>query len=289
MVTSTQKWTLDSDVRLKEWIGPRDANRASPKDITLLRRQLAIGSADGSEPPDEPPRPELAPNDGLRVAALDADERCSQPGDASVFWDDLVAGRAKRYCEWFGPTRSYAVALLHGEAGGTGRPLAPAEAIVILRVLCGQQQKVIATDLQIAHSTASKRYAQALDALDLNCPSVPLPLVLAAQTAARVVATTAARRSVFEHAGCALAVLSIPRPRIPGECELTTSEQNIALQLVEGRSRHEIAASRSTSVQTVSCQLRAVCAKLRLTGRYGAIRRGAELGWFDGKTAATGA
>jgi DNA-binding NarL/FixJ family response regulator len=279
MDSTTQKSALDRNARVRGWI-ERDASLIPPRQAAVLRSTIPPAKAGVSEPPREPPREERSPSAALRVAAQHADERTPDASDASVFWDDLTTGRATRYCEWFGATRSYAVALLGG-GDASANPLGEPEALVVLRVLCGHQQKVIATELQIAHSTASKRYAQALETLDLLGSSVPLPLVLAAQNAARVVDTTTARRSLFQHEGRAFAVLSVPRPQIAGDSGLTVSEQRIALQLVEGQSRHEIAASRSTSVQTVSCQLRAVFSKLRLTGRYGAIRRAAEMGWFQ--------
>jgi DNA-binding NarL/FixJ family response regulator len=280
MDTTTQKSALDGNATVQGWIGC-DATVVQPTDVAVFRRAASVAKPGGSEPPREPPREERSPSQALRVAAQHADEHAPEASDASAFWDDLATGRTTRYCEWFGASRSYAVALLGGTGNGSPNPLGEPEALVVLRVLCGYQQKVIATELQIAHSTASKRYAQALETLDLIGSSVPLPLVLAAQNAARVVDTKTARRSLFDHEGRGFAVLSVPRPQIAGESGLTVSEQSIALQLVEGQSRHEIAASRSTSVQTVSCQLRAVFSKLRLTGRYGAIRRAAEMGWFQ--------
>jgi DNA-binding NarL/FixJ family response regulator len=281
MVTTTQKRTLDPNARLEEWIG-HDESRASPTDIALLRRQLecAMAGCAGANPLPGA-RAGCLPPDGLRVAATDADDRCARPGDASAFWAELTTGRARRYCEWFGPTRSYAVALRTDGASRFGDPLGETEVRVALHVLCGHQQKAIAADLGISHSTASKRYSEALERFELVGRPVPLPLVVAAQAAARVVPTPTARRAVFEHHGCAFVVLSVPRPRVAGAPRLTASERSVALQLVEGRSRHEIAAMRETSVQTVSCQLRAVFAKLRLTGRYAVIRRAGELGWFQ--------
>jgi DNA-binding NarL/FixJ family response regulator len=91
----------------------------------------------------------------------------------------------------------------------------------------------------------------------------------------------AARRAVFEHAGQTHVVFSVPCPTNVGDSGLSPSEQDVFVQLIAGRSRDEIAADRGTSPQTVSCQLRAIFAKLRFTGRYAAIRRAAERGWFD--------
>jgi DNA-binding NarL/FixJ family response regulator len=279
MVATARKWRPDSS-RLKQWIA-EEAGRASAEDMGLLQGQFAAAARRRPEQLFHPPWSELAPFDSLQLAALRADEGQEKSGDISSVWDDLVAGHLRTYCDWYGPARSYAVALVEGRASGIRFPLASGDAVVLHRVLCGYQQKVVATDLAIAHSTASKRCAQALEKLRLDRSAVPLALVVAAQSAARVITATAAKRTTFEHHGCSFVVVSVPRPRIDGGSRLTRSEQDIVRQLIEGRSRHQIASSRSTSEQTVSCQLRGIFSKLRLTGRYAAIRRASELGWFS--------
>jgi DNA-binding NarL/FixJ family response regulator len=167
-------------------------------------------------------------------------------------------------------------------ASGICLPLSAAETAVLLRVLCGDQQKVISTELKIAHSTASKRCAQALDKLELTARTIPLPVAIAAQRAAGVVTTAKISQARFAYEGTDFVVASVPRPHVVGRTMLTSSEQEIAQLLVEGCSRWQIAAVRKTSVQTVSCQLRSIFAKFQATGRYGLTRRAAELGWFSG-------
>jgi DNA-binding NarL/FixJ family response regulator len=216
--------------------------------------------------------------DGARAADSDP-ELVEAPAE---LWAELVAGRLRPYSDRLGPSRSYAI-LRSMDTRGSGIrcSLNAAEAAVLSRVLCGEQQKVISTELRIAHSTASKRCAQALEKLELTARTIPLPIAVAAQRVAGVVTAANLRQARFAYEGCEFVVASIPRPKVAARSMLTVSEQEIAKLLVEGRSRWQIAGIRQTSVQTVSCQLRSIFAKFQATGRYGLTRRAAELGWFD--------
>jgi DNA-binding NarL/FixJ family response regulator len=221
------------------------------------------------------------PRDPLLDAAYDADAAPEGP-ERDDLWSEVVAGRLRPYIDRLGSDRSYAILRSMSRASGICCPLSAPEATVLLRVLCGDQQKVISTELRIAHSTASKRCAQALDKLELAARTIPLPVVVAAQRAAGVVTAAAIRQAAFMFEGSEFVVASIPRPKVHARSPLTVSEQQIAQLLVEGHSRWQIASIRDTSVQTVSCQLRSIFAKFQSTGRYGLTRRAAELGWFDG-------
>jgi DNA-binding NarL/FixJ family response regulator len=220
--------------------------------------------------------------DPLWDAARRADLASSDTADPADLWAEVVAGRLRPYHDRLDASRSYAILRSVSRSSGICCPLSPAETMVLLRVLCGDQQKVISTELDIAHSTASKRCAQALEKLELTARTIPLPVVVAAQRAAGVVTAAPVRQAFFTYEGCDFVVASIPRPRVHGRPALTVSEQSIAQLLVEGRSRWQIAEIRQTSVQTVSCQLRSIFAKFQSTGRYGLTRRAAELGWFNG-------
>ncbi len=277
---TSRKWAPREGARPRGWI-EGDAVEASRIDAGRLPGPLAVAPRLILQP-SGPPEPDPGPADCLRFAAVAADEREPQSTDPAPFWEDLVSARATLYCDWHGASRSYVVALLNGGNSGIRRPLTESQAGVLLRVLCGEQQKAVAMDFAIAHSTASKRYSQALEKLDLHGRPTPLPVVVAAQRAARVVQGPWARRCTFEYQGCTFAVVSVPRPRVPAGSGLTGSERDVAIGLVEGRSRREIANGRSTSEQTVSCQLRTIFSKLRLTGRYSAVRKAAEYGWFVG-------
>jgi DNA-binding CsgD family transcriptional regulator len=253
----------------------------APSFVAPISRLAVAGQG---EPPDDPPPPSGRSTgstfDPLWEAAFAADNRGRRPDEAAALWVDLVAGRAKIYCERVARTRSHAVARTGGGSSGVRCPLNPAEATVLLRVLCGEQQKLVSSELGIAHSTASKRCAQALEKLDLHHRPLPLPLIVAAQHAAGVGGAWT-RHSTFDYQGCSFTVTSVPRPTVKAGSGLTLSEQGIACLLVEGHSRFEIARSRSTSAQTVSCQLRAIFSKFRVNGRHGLVRRAAELGWFE--------
>jgi DNA-binding NarL/FixJ family response regulator len=219
--------------------------------------------------------------DPLWDAARAADGAPPSVADPTELWTEVVAGRLRPYSDRLGASRSYAILRSMGRGSGICCPLSAPEAAVLSRVLCGEQQKVISTELRIAHSTASKRCAQALQKLELTARTIPLPIAVAAQRAAGVVTAADLRHSRFTFEGCELVVASIPRPKVVSRSMLTASEQEIAQLLVEGRSRWQIAGVRETSVQTVSCQLRSIFAKFQATGRYGLTRRAAELGWFD--------
>jgi len=238
----------------------------------------------GPRPVLAAPQGDFAP-DPLWEVAKTADARAPDVTrtDPSQLWSDLAAGYVRPHSERLGPTRSYVIlSAVPPRSSGIRCPLTEAEATVLLRVLCGDQQKVISTELRIAHSTASKRCAQAIEKLDLTARSVPLPVVVAAQSAAGVVSNARVRHAPFAYEGAEYMVASIRRPLVHGRSPLTVSEQSIAQLLVEGLSRWEIAKMRATSVQTVSCQLRSIFAKFQATGRYGLTRRATELGWFDG-------
>jgi DNA-binding NarL/FixJ family response regulator len=153
---------------------------------------------------------------------------------------------------------------------------------VLVRILCGTQQKVLADDFRLAHSTVSKRHTTALRKLHVDGQPIPLTVVLAALRSEKLVEVRAARRATFVHQNRTHVVVSVPRPRVPSPSRLTMAEREIALQLLEGQSRHQIAVARRASVQTVSCQLRTIFAKLRVSGRFAAMRRAGEQGWFEG-------
>lgn len=221
--------------------------------------------------------PSPAPPEPPWAAALEAHERAGPCASLSAVWQDVLDGRLTVLGNQLGPSRHLVLA----RTTACPRPLNRIETAVLVRVLCGEQQKVIAADLGIACSTASKWYALALSKMNLDRDSIPLPLVIAAQSWGTGDAlAVGARSALFEHEGCAFFVLSVPRPSSTEGGGLTHAEQAVARILIEGGSRWEIAVRRSTSAQTVACQLRGIFVKFRLTGRYALIRHTAGLGWL---------
>lgn len=280
MTTTTNDWARNERSSSMQW-SEGAAVSASPADVPLTAaRRGAIGRRLTALSKDLPAhRP---PSEGLQCAALQGLEGRSRRIRLADLWDAAVAGEATAFREWFGETRIYAVARMFDARTGARTPLRSGEAAVLTRVLCGQQQKAVALDLGIAFSTASKYCTDALEKVGLVGRPVPLPFILAAQAAAEGIEVASAICSPFEYEGRSYAALSVPKPRIAGASVLTASERDVVLHLIEGCSREQIAVRRSTSAQTVACQLRAIFAKLALSGRQSAIRRGAELGWFAG-------
>lgn len=217
------------------------------------------------------------PPTDLWAAALEANKRSVPSTDLPQIWQDMLDGRFTVVDDKLTASRHFVL----GYALARTRSLNRVETAVLVRVLSGEQQKVIASDLGIACSTASKWYTQALATLNLDGGPVPLPVILVAQTwASGTTPVIDARSIVFEHEGREFFLLSVPRPSVRADGPLTLAERAVAQLLIEGRSRWEIAVLRSTSAQTVACQLRGIFAKFRLTGRYAAIQHAAKLGWF---------
>ena len=200
--------------------------------------------------------------------------------DLGEFWQGLLDGRTVFFCDGAGPRGRYVVCRVL-EGARLGGSLSRLETAVMVRVLGGEQQKAIALELGIACSTASKWYTQAWLKLSLEAGPVPLPLVIAAQSwAGGSTLAVAARKATIFHEGSQFAVFTVPTPNLASETLLTRAEREVAVALIEGQSRRTIAATRSTSEQTVACQLRGIFSKLDVRGRYALIKRGLEAGWF---------
>jgi DNA-binding NarL/FixJ family response regulator len=253
-----------------------------------LLQQLACVSDDDS-PPSQPRATQPArqrldwplaiPTDPLWRAALEADAT-GTPSNLSSAWEDLVRGELRVWCESIGLERIYLLARVNVGPSVDRYALTSPEAAIVLRVLCGDSQKLIATELGVAPSTASNRCTRAIDKLDLGSGALPLPLVVAAQACAGVVASPHGRSARFEYQGCDCLVMSVPRPVTAGIDALTPAEREVAQLLIEGRSRYEISHHRSSSPNTVASQIHSIFVALGVTGRHAVIRRAIELGCF---------
>ncbi len=231
----------------------------------------------------------VRPADRLSTIARDpfleatlAAERAALPGaDLTAVWQAVMDRQLTLCAEGASSGSRYLVAKATLDDSRPARPLSRIETAVVVRVLWGEQQKFVASELGIACSTASKWYTQALGKLHLDRGAVPAPLVIAAQAwASGQNPQVEARGASFVHEGSQYFVLSTPKPAVSTQGTLTPAECEVARFLIEGESRWDIAARRETSAQTVACQIRGIFSKWRLTGRYALIRRAAELGWF---------
>lgn len=218
-------------------------------------------------------------HDPLTLAAEETAAVAPRAGDPSDLWQGLLEGRLVYDCEGAGPRGRYAVCRVL-DSTWTG-PLNRRETAVIARVLSGQQQKFVAHDLGIACSTASKWFTQAVEKLHLDGGPLPLPLIVAAQCwASGATPNLSARMATLYHEGSPFLIFGVPTPNLDDETLLTRAEREVAVALIEGQSREGIALRRSTSSQTVACQLRGIFSKLDVKGRCDLIKRGLEEGWF---------
>jgi|HubBroStandDraft_6_1064221.scaffolds.fasta_scaffold472549_1 DNA-binding NarL/FixJ family response regulator len=224
----------------------------------------------------------LAPPVNAFAAATLAAERAARPGpDLAAIWQAVMDRRLKVCGDGGTPGGRYLVARSGDDPSLGSSPLSRLETAVLVRVLWGEQQKLVAAELGIACSTASKWYTLALAKMGLTRGPIALPLVIAAQAwASGQNPSVGARSGSFEHDGARYFVLSVPKPVVASHAPLTPAECEVASFLVEGENRWEIAARRETSAQTVACQLRGIFSKWQLTGRYALIRRAVDSGWF---------
>jgi DNA-binding NarL/FixJ family response regulator len=223
----------------------------------------------------------VARHDPLAAAALRAEESAHPASDLTPLWDSFLTRDLNLHAAFAYADRSYVIACTRPGPGVPPGPLGMTEKSVLARVICGEQQKYVAAELKIAPSTVSKWYSRALGKLNLSGQMIPLPLVIAAQAwTLRAAPPPGTRHAVFEYDGERAMLLSTRKPHVANETPLSPAEREVAAFLVEGVTRSEIARQRKTSAPTVSCQIRSIYAKYRLTGRYALIRRSVELGWF---------
>ena len=217
----------------------------------------------------------------LHAAALRVQATATPTSDPSSFWSALIEHPDDfRGCGAAG-RRHYVLARASSDGWSKANALLPIQANILALVLGGTQAKATAMELGIADSTVSKWYTRALRSLGLSSRTLPLPLVLAAQSwACREPLPIDAREALFEEGGERFMVLSAPSPSLDRCRFLSTSEREIAGRLLEGDHPSQIARDRGTSRHTVACQLRAIYAKCRASGRLALVRRAVDLGWF---------
>ena len=220
-------------------------------------------------------------HDPLSDAAIEAAARASPAAPLAELWQDILDTRLVLAGEGTAPGGRYVLCRVAQGVPSRGSPLSRVETAVLVRVLGGEQQKAIAFDLGMAFSTTSKWHTEALKKLSLNAGPPPLPLVVAAQNwASGKSPPVDARRATILHEGTEFVVLTMRAPDASADRRLTRAEAEVAQALVEGQSRWEIAARRSTSTQTVACQLRGIFSKLDVKGRCELIKQALAAGWF---------
>jgi DNA-binding CsgD family transcriptional regulator len=223
----------------------------------------------------------IPPQNALPLFALGSEGLAGSPCDLAWVWQCLLDAQLVFVGQGTGPWGRYALCRKAARPPTSGSLLNPTETTMLHRVLGGEAQKSVASDLGIACSTASKFHGKAIDKLHLTRRPIALPVVMAAQAwVAREPGPPVSRLVTLESGGIEYVLVTVPRPSAAREERITPAEREIAELLVDGQTKSEIAALRATSTHTIACQLRAIFRKLRAGGRCELIKRAVEGGWF---------
>ncbi|HTQ06626.1 MAG TPA: hypothetical protein VMI54_22355 [Polyangiaceae bacterium] len=181
-------------------------------------------------------------------------------------WSALVSGAAKACAVFESDGRAYLVVTA---TTPPAKPLSPLARQALEGLLCGEQQKVLASDLKLSTSSICRYCRLALAHMGLEGPPSRAPMLLAMLAlAARDRCDPAlVREARFEHDGRSFSVYSAA-PRAPGSsARLSPGVQAVVELRVAGRSLTEIAQQRRTSERTVANQLACAFQRLGVSGR----------------------
>jgi DNA-binding NarL/FixJ family response regulator len=204
------------------------------------------------------------------VARLEA--AAYSPFDLATLWSDLAHGCSKIVDTFHTEHRCYVIL----QSTGYPDPRLTARKLQILeRVLLGEGQKVVASDLHLAVSTVAFTASECLRAMGLEgrTAGVPSVLLMAAHAFRGDTAFRDARVTELDHNGMRYRIVSAARPDLRLGTELTPTECVVARLLVEGKDYEEIALLRRKSLRTVANQLSATFHKLGVSGRSELLHR----------------
>lgn len=197
---------------------------------------------------------------------MNASEQTSGLG---AVWKKLIAGEL---------SVSAVGSSLHGECidlrlNPTRRPIKPAEAHILLRVLCGEQQKVVAAETPCSISTIAGTATKCLQVLGLSCGAreAPFALIVLAHACTKPLPSEFVDCSVQTNGE--LTTLNFAKPRLPVDAGLSPGEHAVLELLLQGLSHHTIADRRQTSARTIANQLASAYAKLGVSGRLQVLRK----------------
>jgi DNA-binding NarL/FixJ family response regulator len=148
-------------------------------------------------------------------------------------------------------------------------PLSPRTIRVLERLLCGDSQKVCASDVGVAASTITVTAKHGLREIGVDClPSrAPLLLAVLAHAARDTPPASCAKLRDFWNDGTRFAVVEVPPSEVLLSPALSGAERDVAALLLEGKPYREIAEQRRTSVRTVANQVTSVFHRLKVSGR----------------------
>jgi DNA-binding NarL/FixJ family response regulator len=208
----------------------------------------------------------------LRALAVAADVASTMDISLALLWRELVHGISHIEDGFFTDDRCY---LILEEANPPAVPLEGRRLAILEAVLCGQGQKAVAIDLDLAPSTIALNARLGLQYLGLSCkPSRVHPLLMVAAKAGSksdgMLAGTLSRLAVGERE---LRVVALPRPDRRLFKVLPPAELAVIRLLVEGYCYEEMARIRGTATRTVANQITAVFRRMRVSGRSELLSR----------------
>lgn len=194
-------------------------------------------------------------------------------------WWQLATGRA-RVSRVYSDASRHHVELVAGRSQPSLRDLE-----ILVPVLLGRPQKVVAVDTHCSASRVATAAAKCLRTMGLECQTKDTPMIVAMMAHAfhRPGALPGLRVRV-EAVSDERTLVSVSRPDAELDDMLSPCEREVLRCRVDGLSYDAIAHERATSVRTVANQIASAYVKLRISGRLALL--GLLLG--DGRVAAQG-
>jgi DNA-binding CsgD family transcriptional regulator len=220
---------------------------------------------DGCEAPLGAVSPAPALIEARAVEGLDVVD--GDVGDLHAVWSSILRGSLRFVAEQIGPARLTAFFYARAIAG----PALKEQAISgLLRIFCGDQQKLVADEAGLSRSRVSELQGRTLEKLGLP-ERVPLLVLIAANASGGSVGGSV-HASPVTYAGRPALALTAPKPSADAIPGLTPSEREIAQLLIDGMTRPEIVQHRATSPNTIAAQIHAVYKKTSAANRFALVR-----------------
>jgi len=208
----------------------------------------------------------------LARAAHASQKHGAKDASLALLWDELTHG-AWVVVEHFNHD-GRCCAVLRPRPEPPRRPCDARNIEILRRVVRGEQQKVIALELDLSASSVAVSAMQGARAMGLLCQVRRIPaVVFMAAHANELDQPVNARWSSLLWEGVEHRVVSAERPAAAAVGQLSRAERHIADLLLERLSNAEIAQIRRTSIRTVANQLASVQLKLRAHGRMEVLSR----------------
>jgi DNA-binding CsgD family transcriptional regulator len=232
----------------------------APNEPVLRLAKTAAAIADG--------RPQ-----DLHLFATHADSLSNESVQLATLWQKLKSAHLRVVGSGFTETRCYIVL----EAQTPSDPLLDHHTRlgIVEGILCGESQKNLAIDLEVAASTIALNARLGFAALGVlgRASRVHPLLMLAAKADRDGDAASSARTSSILIRERRLTVVSADRPDAVLANRLPPAELSVVRKLAEGVSYQDIAKSRGTSTRTIANQITAVFRRMKVSGRNDLLLR----------------